>query len=402
MSSKYIDVTSIIQVIGCVYNNPNILNMTDKYSITDEDFSNDFHRIVFGAIYKLHDLGAEKITLESINDFLSSRPKSEAIFKKEKGEEWLLKAAENSSLDTFEYYYNRMKKFSLLRAYDRCGVDISDIYDIDNILDVKKKQQQEEYLDNSTLSQIAQKVEGKIEKIRMEYVDETFGEAVQAGDSLDDLLNQLSKYPDVGIPLYGSLINTVTRGARLKKLYLRSAPTGHGKSRSMIADVCYIGCNMIYDMTFGWIKNGNSEPVMYITTEQEISEIQTMMLAFLSGVNEEHIMNYKFEGDELERVIRAKEILKESPIYIIELPDFSLQDVENVIKTNIREHSINYVFFDYVMTSLKILEEISKRSGGVKVREDNILFMMSRRLKDIANEQGVFVLTATQLNGGKK
>ena len=399
MSSKYVDTTSIVQVIGCVYNNPMILNQTDKYSITDEDFVNDFHKIIFGAIYKLHDLGVEKISLESICDFLKARPKSEAIFKKEKGEEWILKVSEMCSLDSFEYYYNRLKKFSLLRAYDKCGIDVSDIYDIDNILDTKKKQQQEELLDNSTLTQIAQKIEARIEQIRMEYVDETFGNAVQAGNNIDDLLEQLSQHPDVGVPLYGSLINTVTRGARLKKLYLRSAPTGHGKSRSMIADVCNIGCDMIYDCTFGWIKNGVAEPVLYITTEQEVSEIQTMMLSFLSAVNEEHIMNYKFEGDEKERVLKARDILKNSPVYIVELPDFSLQDVENIIKMNIRENNTNYIFFDYVMTSMKILEEITRRSGGVKIREDNILFMMSRRLKDIANEQGVFVLTATQLNG---
>ena len=52
---------------------------------------------------------------------------------------------------TFDYYYGRLKKFSLLRAFDNCGIDVSDIYDIDNILDVKKKQLQEEMLDNATL-----------------------------------------------------------------------------------------------------------------------------------------------------------------------------------------------------------------------------------------------------------
>ena len=139
MSSKYVDTTSIVQVIGWVYYNPKILNKTHKYSITDEDFVYDFHKIIFGAIYKLHDLGVEKISLESICDFLKARPKSEAIFKKEKGEEWILKVSEMCSLDSFEYYYNRLKKFSLLRAYDKCGIDVSDIYDIDNILDTKKK-----------------------------------------------------------------------------------------------------------------------------------------------------------------------------------------------------------------------------------------------------------------------
>lgn len=53
---------------------------------------------------------------------------------------------------------------------------------------------------------------------------------------------------------------------------------------------------------------------------------------------------------------------------------------------------------DYIHTSMKILEEISKRSGGVKLREDNILFMLSTRLKDICNQYGIFIMSATQLN----
>ena len=56
-------------------------------------------------------------------------------------------------------------------------------------------------------------------------------------------------------------------------------------------------------------------------------------------------------------------------------------------------------FHDYIHTSLKILEEITRRSGGVKLREDNILFMLSIRLKDICNKYGVFIMSATQLNG---
>lgn len=42
MMSKYVDVPSIMQVIGCVYNNPSLLDFTDKYTITDEDFLMNF------------------------------------------------------------------------------------------------------------------------------------------------------------------------------------------------------------------------------------------------------------------------------------------------------------------------------------------------------------------------
>ena len=68
------------------------------------------------------------------------------------------------------------------------------------------------------------------------------------------------------------------------------------------------------------------------------------MLAFLSNVPEDHILNGQYEGDEEDRVREAAKILKDSPIYIEEMPDFSLQDVENTIKKNIRDHDVKYVF----------------------------------------------------------
>lgn len=228
MASRYNDPVAVMQVIGCVYNNPSLLDIEDKYSITDEDFQDKFHQIVFGSIFKLHELGAKEINLNSIVDFLTDRPKSEAVFKQNKGEEWILKASENAAASTFDYYYGRLKKFSLLRAYDRVGIDVSDVYDIDNILDAKKKQLQEDFLDNSSLEKIADAIDGKLEEVRIKFVAGDNGVAHQAGEGIFDLLNELKENPDIGVPMYGPLINTVTRGARLKKLYLRSAATGTG------------------------------------------------------------------------------------------------------------------------------------------------------------------------------
>ena len=54
MASRYSDLTATIQTIGCVFNNPSLLDFTDKYVIHDEDFADSFHKVVFGAIYKLY------------------------------------------------------------------------------------------------------------------------------------------------------------------------------------------------------------------------------------------------------------------------------------------------------------------------------------------------------------
>ena len=397
MSSKYVDTTAIIQVIGAVFKYPQLLDETDKYSFLVEDFVTDFHKVIFGAILKIHANGVDNITIENINDFLSSKPKSMAVYTTNKGDDWLAEISEKTNYSAFDLYYNRMKKMTLLRMYDSYGVDVSYIYDPD-CFDAAKVQKQNEALDNMSLTDIADKVDKTIETIRSTYAGNTFGDTHHAGEGIDDLINNLMTYPEVGVPLYGKFINRVTRGARLKKFYLRSAATGVGKTRSMIADACYVGCNMIYDEMLGWIGNGIAEPTLFISTELELEEVQTMMLAFLSCVNEEHILNGKYEGDELDRVRKAGEILKESPIYVEELPDFSIQDIEDKIRKSIREHEVKFVFHDYIHTSMKILEEVTRRSGGVRLREDNVLFMLSIRLKDLCNKYGIFILSSTQLN----
>lgn len=398
LANKYIDTISVMQVIGNVLKNPSLLDLDDQYIITEEDFVEDFHKIVFGSIQKIYELGAKKITLESISDFLSTRPKYESIYKLNKGDEYLLKAIENAQDTAFNYYYNRMKKMTLLRAYDNFGLNVSFLYDIDNILDTKKRQLQEEWLDNTPLEKIADIIDEKIDKIRIECLANGDFETTQAGEGISELINELIETPEIGLPLYGNFINSIHRGARLKKFYLRSAPTGIGKTRTMIADACFMSCGRLYDETYGWIKSGSNEPTLYITTEQDLKEVQTLMLAFLSGVDEANILDGLYAPGEEARVREAARIIKEAPLYVAELPDFSLEDIENLIKKNIREHDVSYVFHDYIHTSMKILEEITRKSGGVRLREDNILFMLSIKLKDLCNKYGIFLMSGTQLS----
>lgn len=400
MTSKYIDIASLTNVIGNVFSNPKLLEAEDKYFFSEEDFVDEFHKIVFGAIFNLHQLGVTEITLNAIEDYLGSRPKKKAVFDSQKGNEYLLKCADSSSISTFDYYYNRMKKMTLLRAYQEiAGMDLSWLYDPDNLFEPKKKQEQEEWLDSHSLVEIANVIDDKIIEIKAKCIDNSLIRGTPAGEGIEELLESLKETPEIGYPLYGKYVNTVTRGARLKKFYLSSAATGVGKSRRIAADVCYIGCFQMFDLqTNKWISIGESQPVMYIATEQDLSEIQTMMISFISGVDEQHILDGEYYAGEWERCQKAAQIIKQSPIYFESLPDFSLKDIENTIIRAIREHDVKYCFLDYIHTSMKILEEITQRSGGVRLREDNVLFMMSIRLKDICNQYGVFIKSATQLN----
>lgn len=397
--SKYVDTTAVMHVIGNIYNNVSLLDENDKYFFNEEDFVEPFHKILFGSIYNIHALGAKEINKQTIYDYLKEKPNKLAVYETNNGDEYIDKLISFINPLTFDYYYNRLKKFTLLRAFKNCGIDVSDFYDDDNILDIKKKQQQEEWLDNTSLDKIAEKIDDKIADVRLKYVDNFDDESVEMGHGIKELIIGLKKSPDVGIPLYGPLINTITRGARLGRFYLRSGATGGGKTRMMMADMCYIACSEMWDERFnGWISIGESFPAVFITTEQDLEQLQTMALAFISGVNEEHILYGAYLENEEERVLKAAEIISKAPLYVEELHDFSLQDVENCIRRNVRQHNAQYIAMDYIHSSIKILGEISSKAG-IRLREDNILYMMSVKMKDICNEYGIFLISGTQLSG---
>lgn len=396
---KFYDTPAVMQVIGGVFLNPSLLEIEDKYNFNEEDFCEDFHKVLFGSIYNLYHLGVKKINITTIEDYLEQKPKSLAVYKSNKGAEYLTKLSESTQSEAFDFYYQKMKKMTLLRMYQKAGLDLKWLYDEDNIFDLKKRQAQEEWLDNSSLEDIANIIDERIERIKIQYADNDVGEFNQAGEGILELVKRFETCPEVGYPMFGDYVNTIHRGARLKKFYLRSAATGVGKTRAMIADACFIACDEIFDDNKNeWVKNGTKEPVLYIATEQEKEEVQTMMLAFLSAVDEEHILQGAYEEGEKERVIYAAKLLSNSSLYIKELPDFSLQDIENTIKIGIRDWQCKYVFFDYLHSSMKILSEIGSKSGVRNLREDNILFLISVKLKDICNQYGVFIMTATQLN----
>ena len=399
MAGRYIDIGACMQVIGSIYQNPNLLD-NERYSFNQEDFTEDFHQVLFGSIFNLHTLGATTIDETTIETYLEQRPKKLAIYKANNGNEYLKKLKETTQPAAFNYYYNRVKKMTLFRMYqEQAGMDLSWLYDVNNIFDQKKKQEQEDWLDNTSIESIASLIDGKIEQIKAKYINNDDTSFTQAGEGADELVDRLMAVPEIGYPLYGDISNSITRGARLGKLYLRSAATGVGKTRAMIADACTVACGELYNReTESWEYNGSRERVIYITTEQQVDEIQTMMLAFVSDVDEDHILYNKYVNDELDRVRHAAAVLRDSGLQIKRLPDFGLQDIENMITFGVREYGAKYFFHDYIHSSMKILSEVSGKSRVEGLKEYNILFMIAVRLKDLCVEHGIFIETSTQLN----
>lgn len=399
--NKYVDKMANMVVLGSILSNPCILEEdSDKYHISQNDFTDRLHKICFVSINNLVANGLKEVEVVDIYNYIKlSLPSEEKYFLEKDGQDFLNKCLFITKDKKFEYYYARMKKFSLLREYTKFGVDVKKWYDPDTI-DFEQKSRQEAWLDSSSADDIIETIDKHIEHIKDNFKFEGMQASESIGDGIFDLLKTIKETPAVGLPLPFGIYNTIVAGARLKKVFLTSAPTGLGKTRSMLGAAAYLSCGTYYSSDLNeWIDLGWKEPSLFISTELEKEEMQTMALAFIANVNEAKILgreNITFEEEA--RVQKAAQILSESKLYLEVLPDFSIDDIERTIKVNIEKNDMKYCFFDYIHTSMKILAEVSQASKGVKLREDNVLFMLAVKLKDLANKYGIFLQTGTQVN----
>lgn len=205
-----------------------------QYSLRETDFDNEFHRVVYGAVSNLYGMGAEHITTKAIEDYLVNREKSYGIYKANNGADWLHKAFVGADVLNFDYYYDRVKKMTLLRTYDSIGFDVSWIYDPDNILDLKAKEEQGKKLDEASLDSIADEIDNRILRVREMVVDNDADESFQISDGIEDMIEGLRQSPAVGYPLYDTVTSRISMGAREGKFYLRSAGTGVGNMRASL------------------------------------------------------------------------------------------------------------------------------------------------------------------------
>ena len=392
---------SYLQVLGCLLQKPDLLN-DSKYNIDREDFEEIFHKMVFASIHNLYLQGVKSIDYIAIDNYLSPYELQYKIFNENNGMDYIIECKDNSNLENFDYSYERIKKFSLLRTFIEQGIDITTIYD-ETIVEPREQEIMQAKFDKLSVKEIFNFIEKKVVDIKNKHLININNQGQKAGEGLYKLKEKCKEAPDMGIPMASNIMNTITRGARLKKFYLRSAPTGIGKSRLAAGDACSYSVPYIWDLKEKkWMYRNISEPTLYITTELEIEEVQTMFIAYVSGVEEDKILDGNYVGDEEERVDQAIEFINMSPLWIEYMSDFNIEDIETVIRRYQIDSKVQYVLFDYLHISMKLMAEIANISKGMKLREDQILLMFSDRLKAMCNTLNIHIDSSTQTNGEYK
>ena len=399
----YINKIAVMQVLAGLIKDP-LLFANNKYRFDINDFQEQFHRIVYGAVDYLAHSGMEKIDYIDIDKFLQPYESQYKVFCDNRGIEYIQKILEMYDPKKFDYYYNTLKKYSLLVLLNSQGIDTSDLYD-SSIVNPDEQQKMQERFDKMSVNDIITSEEVKVAEAKKLFGSSSDLVEGSAGDSLRELKEELKKVPVMGMPLMSPILTTLYRGQRFGCLNMTSAPSGVGKTRIAVGEACHLAIPEYYDCDKKqWISTGLEENVLIIETELELQEVQTMMMAHVSGVPEGRILDGSYSKEEEQRIDKAIELIEasKSRFFFVSITNFDSDDVINTIKSYYMTRHVNYVFFDYLSESIKMLAEGTRKTKVQGLRTDQILLQMSTALKDCAKQLNIYIWTATQLSGDYK
>lgn len=400
--AQQVDKNAIFLLFGCFCNNPRLI-LNEKFKTSEYDFPEPFHKMVWGVLMNIAKKGnVQYVTpLEMENEMMMSES-AVSLWKLNDGWNYIdtAKKLTQDKMLNVSKYYDDVRKYSIIRnASENLGIDTTFLYDESD--DVKM-----ESFSKMTSENLLNAINEKFISFR-DLWRNNFGDnySFHVGDGIDDLISKFKTQEEVyGYPFQSGYLTTVFRGMRPKKFIIRSSVSGGGKSRSSMSDALNIGTDYIYDWSkMKWISTGEKQSVLFISTELDKEEIQSCLLAHISGIEQDRLEEHWSEltEDELRVISESTQYVKESLMYCEYMPDFTIDSINDCIEQYVINFNIKYCFFDYINESPSLYSYYFQKSQ-TRLRTDQVLFLFSNALKLTANRFNIFLGSSTQLNDSWK
>lgn len=210
--------------IGAVYKNPDLLveyepNIRSKY-----DFSDEGSRFLYESAKTMYKRGLS-FNLTNIQAFFNETSEKRLAFNKSGGWNALNHIKEVADENSVKAYFNTIKKYSLLREYERNGFNIKTITEMKGFKDF-------EAVD------IYRIIRGRADRVRTVIMTNQESEIVNENIS-DMLLGYMAK-PDMGEPLPYPIMNSMFRGLKLGSTMGVGMLSNSGKTRFMTKIIAYL------------------------------------------------------------------------------------------------------------------------------------------------------------------
>ena len=364
------------------------LALSEKWPLTKQDFQpQQFHLRIWQAVVALAKRGASEISAIDCYNLCKNNAEVKRIFDDSNLTDFIDAIKQVVNVDNFSVYWEAIRKNTLLRAYEQAGFPVD-----------RFGQDIEKY----SIEDIVQYYDGQQIAIKKEFYKDKDIDELKAGDGFEQIKENFKSEPLFGATTFSRYLNTAARGWIPGQLSIYSVGSGVGKSTLGLANLVWVCCPRIYDEKQGqYISNPcyQHKAGLYIQFEMAgDTEVTPKIVATISGVPCFNILNGHYESGEEDRVDEAIRILHESNLYIVSMPNYTVDLIESYVKDYVINKNVGYVCYDYIVESSSVSSDLAKKNG-VATRSDQVLSGIASKLKDLAVEYNVAMLTFTQVNG---
>lgn len=364
------------------------LALSEKWPLTKQDFQpQQFHLRIWQAAVALAKRGASEISAIDCYNLCKNNAEVKRIFDDSNLTDFIDAIKQVVNVDNFSVYWEAIRKNTLLRAYEQAGFPVD-----------RFGQDIEKY----SIEDIVQYYDGQQIAIKKEFYKDKDIDELKAGDGFEQVKENFKSEPLFGATTFSRYLNTAARGWIPGQLSIYSVGSGVGKSTLGLANLVWVCCPRIYDEKQGqYISNPcyQHKAGLYIQFEMAgDTEVTPKIVATISGVPCFNILNGHYESGEEDRVDEAIRILHESNLYIVSMPNYTVDLIESYVKDYVINKNVGYVCYDYIVESSSVSSDLAKKNG-VATRSDQVLSGIASKLKDLAVEYNVAMLTFTQVNG---
>ena len=248
--------------MGSIYKKPDLFiehghNIRSKY-----DFYDEATKFFYDNAEILYQTRTQTFNRSVISTYMAEDPDRLTLYKKYGGwktiEEWTKLAI----TDNFQSYFDVLKKYSLLREYQRNG------FSVDKIMNHSK-------FEMLTAMDIYRLIRSKADRIHTVILTNEESEVLNS--NIKTTLLHCMETPDLGLQLPFPVMNDITRGMKKKSVMAVGMLSNAGKTRLMTKLIAYITL-VLKEKVFVLLNEMTVEEIRYalITTVINNSEFQQL------------------------------------------------------------------------------------------------------------------------------
>lgn len=228
--------------IGALFNEPDLYVSYGNFMRSKYDFSDPVTRFLYDSFETYYLTFSQSVDERKVNVFMSQDHERLLEYKKYKGWTTINKFMQLGDVQDIDNYYNLVKKYSLLREYERNG------FPVDRIMKHKK-------FNSFTALDIYRIIRVKADKINT--VINAGNEAVELTKNNSDTIDYYIDIPQMGLPTPWYLYDEMFLGLTQEDIILEGFLSNEGKTRKLMLLAAYV--SLVQNQNFLFLSNEMSE-----------------------------------------------------------------------------------------------------------------------------------------------